>query len=251
MGVQQHCRMFGNLLRSAAQCWLAWAIAVDKALSLHAVGMLSRWVVAIAKIRGGGELGRAWHCSATGKHKVLSVKDLEACMDCLVQEGYTEHGMIALEGQSAGALPMAALMNWRPASIAAAVLHAPLVDYLSAMTDEACPLRMHEAGEFGDPCTDTEALDAMLELCPYLNMKPGNLPAVLLRIGLDDVRVPSWGPAKYGAKLRTCQQGSAPVLLFARPGGHFADEHDGYQGASADYAFLLHVMASRFAALIY
>ena len=166
-------------------------------------------------------------------------------MDCLVREGYTEHGMIALEGHSAGALPMAALINRRPASIAAAVLHAPLVDYLSAMTDQACPLRLHEVGEFGDPCTDAEVLDAMLELCPYLNLKPGNLPAVLLRIGLDDVRVPPWGPAKYAAKLQACQQGSAPVLLLARPGGHFADERDAFQGASADYAFLLHVMASR------
>ncbi len=142
---------------------------------------VSRWVVATAHIRGGGELGRRWHCSATGRQKVVSVTDLEACMDCLVQEGYTEHGMVALEGHSAGALPMAALLNWRPASIAAAVLHAPLVDFLSAMTDEACPLRLHEAGEFGNPCSDAGALDAMLQLCPYLNLKPGHLPAALLR----------------------------------------------------------------------
>ena len=166
-------------------------------------------------------------------------------MDHLVQEGYTEHGAFALEGYSAGALPMAALMNRRPASIAAAVLHASLVDFLGAMTDEACPMRLHEAGEFGDPRADAQVLDAMLELCPYLNLKPGHLPAVLLRIGLDDIRVPSWGPAKYAAKLRACQQGSAAVLLLARPGGHFGDEHDGLQVASADYAFLLHVMASR------
>ena len=205
---------------------------------------LSRWMVATAHIRGGGELGHKWHCSATGRQKAVSVTDLEACMDCLVRQGYTAHGMVALEGHSAGALPMAALMNRRPASIAAAVLHAPLVDFLSAMVDEACPLRLHEAGEFGDPCADAGVLDAMLELCPYLNMKTGRLPAVLLRTGLDDVRVPSWGPAKYVAKLRDCQQGSAPALLFARPGGHFAEEHDRFGVASEDYAFLLHVMAT-------
>ena len=166
-------------------------------------------------------------------------------MDCLVQQGYTEHGMIALEGHSAGALPMATLINERHASIAAAILHAPLVDFLSAMTDETCHLRVHEAGEFGDPCTDAEVLDAMLELCPYVNLKPGQLPAVLIRIGLDDVRVSPWGPAKYAAKLRACQQGSAPVLVVARPGGHFADEIDGFRDVSADCAFMLHVMASR------
>ena len=88
----------------------------------------------------------------------------------------------------------------------------------------------------------------MLELCPYVNLKPGNLPAMLLRIGLDDIRVPPWGPAKYAAKLRACQRGSAPILVFARPGGHFADEHDSLRFASSDYAFLLHVMASRHSA---
>lgn len=221
---------------------------LDSRAHPHFWTCVTRWVVATAHIRGGGELGRAWHCSATGKQKEVSVADLEACMDHLVREGYADHGTIALEGHSAGALPLAALMNRRPASIAAAVLHAPLVDFLSAMTDEACPLRLHEVGEFGDPCADAGVLDAILELCPYQTLKPGHLPAVLLRIGLEDNRVPSWGPAKYAAKLRACQQGSAPVLLFARPGGHFGNDHDGLQVASADYAFLLHVMASQYTA---
>lgn len=203
-----------------------------------------RWAVAIAHIRGGGELGRAWHRSATGALKERSVADLEAAMDCLVEAGYAEHGQIALEGQSAGALPMAALINRRPEAITAALLHAPLVDLLSSMTDPGCPLQAHEAGEFGDPCTDTGVLDAMMELCPYTNLRPGMQPAVLIRIGLDDIRVPAWGPAKYAARLRACQMGTAPVLLIARPGGHFAEESDPVANASVDYAFLLHAMAS-------
>ena len=33
-----------------------------------------------------------------------------------------------------------------------------------------------------DPCTDAEVhWTPCLQICPYLNMKPGNLPAVLLR----------------------------------------------------------------------
>lgn len=206
---------------------------------------MCRWVVAIAHIRGGGELGRAWHRSATGAQKVLSVTDLEACMDWLVQQGYTQHGSIALEAHSAGALPAAALVNRHLRTIAALMLHAPLVDLLGTMTDPGCHLRAHEAGEFGDPCADAETLDAMLLLCPYSNLRSGQLPAVLIRTGLDDVRVPAWGPAKYAARLRACQQGPAPILLIARPGGHFANEHDGFADASDDFAFLLHAMASR------
>ena len=207
--------------------------------------MMSRWAVAIAHIRGGGELGRAWHRSATGACKARSVDDLEACLDALVQQGVAQHGSVALEGRSAGALPAAALLNRRPGSIAAMLLHAPLVDLLGNMTDESCPLRVHEAGEFGDPCISTDVLDAMLELCPYTTLQSCEQPAVLIRVGLDDLRVPAWGPTKYAAKLRASQMGLMPVLLMSRPGGHFSEEHHAVTDASLDIAFLLHAMANK------
>ena len=206
---------------------------------------MSRWAIAIAHIRGGGELGRAWHRSATGACKSRSVDDLEACLDALVQQGVAQPGSIALEGRSAGALPAAALLNRRPGSIAAMLLHAPLVDLLGSMTDESYPLRAHEAGEFGDPCSNIDVLDHMLELCPYTNLQSCEQPALLIRVGLDDLRVPAWGPTKYAAKLRASQKGPMPVLLMSRPGGHFSGEHHAIADASVDIAFLLHAMAKR------
>ena len=171
--------------------------------------------------------------------------DLEACLDTLVQQGIAQHGSVALEGRSAGALPAAALLNRRPGSIAAMLLHAPLVDLLGSMTDESCPLRVHEAGEFGDPCSNIDVLDAMLELCPYTNLQSCEQPAVLIRVGLDDLRVPAWVPAKYAAKLRASQEGQMPVLLMSRPGGHFSQEQHAVMDASVDIAFLLHAIANR------
>ncbi len=45
------------------------------------------WVVALAHVRGGGELGRRWHAAGRGAHKANSVADLEACLDHLIAAG--------------------------------------------------------------------------------------------------------------------------------------------------------------------
>ena len=60
-------------------------------------------------------------------------------------------GLIALEALSAGGLTAGALLNRRPASVAAALLEAPFVDVLTAMCDPGLPLTMHEYDEWGNP----------------------------------------------------------------------------------------------------
>lgn len=45
------------------------------------------WVLALAHVRGGGELGRGWHAAGRGKHKPTSATDLEACLQHLVAAG--------------------------------------------------------------------------------------------------------------------------------------------------------------------
>lgn len=45
------------------------------------------WVVALAHVRGGGELGRRWHAAGRGAHKPNSIADLEACLDHLISTG--------------------------------------------------------------------------------------------------------------------------------------------------------------------
>ncbi len=207
---------------------------------------MRRWVVAIAHVRGGGELGRAWHKAATGAKKVRSVLDLEACMDHLIAEGYTRAGKIALVGSSAGALTAAALLNRRPRSFGAALLRAPFLDLLSTMTDGDLPLTQHEHDEWGNPCADGAVLDAMLALCPYHNLATVAYPPVLLTCAGNDARVPAWGPAKYVARLRARSAGIAPVFLaYEEGGGHFGQEELGVQHAARECAFLLHAMDGR------
>ena len=45
------------------------------------------WVLALAHVRGGGELGRRWHAAGRGGAKANSVADLEACLDHLFAAG--------------------------------------------------------------------------------------------------------------------------------------------------------------------
>ena len=45
------------------------------------------WVLALAHVRGGGELGRRWHAAGRGPLKANSLADLEACLDHLFAAG--------------------------------------------------------------------------------------------------------------------------------------------------------------------
>ena len=199
--------------------------------------------MAIAHVRGGGELGRQWHRAATGLSKVQSVLDLEACMDHLIAAGYTRAGRVALEASSAGALTAAALLNRRQDAFGAALLHVPFVDFLSTMSDPELPLTQHEHGEWGNPCSDAAVLDSMLALCPYHNIVAAAYPPVMVNVVGNDQRVPAWGPAKYVARLRARSSGAAPVLLaYEEAGGHFGSEELSVAHAGRDYAFLLHAM---------
>ncbi len=58
---------------------------------------------------------------------------------------------MALEAHSAGGLTAGALLNRRAADLGAALLEAPFVDVLSAMSDASLPLTVHEYEEWGDP----------------------------------------------------------------------------------------------------
>jgi oligopeptidase B len=59
----------------------------------------------------------------------------------------------------------------RPELFQAAVLSVPFVDMVTAMTDQALPLTVHEYDEWGDPNVD-EVFSYMLDYDPYHNLKP-------------------------------------------------------------------------------
>ncbi|KAL4425735.1 hypothetical protein ABPG75_009751 [Micractinium tetrahymenae] len=213
----------------------------------------SGWVLALAHVRGGGELGRRWHAAGRGAAKASSIADLEACLDHLFAAGYTRPSLVALEAHSAGGLTAGALLNRRPADLGAALLEAPFVDVLSAMCQPELPLTVHEYEEWGNP-QEAQQQEQIRRVCPYQNVRPAAAyPPTLLTCSLSDLRVPFWGPLKHAARLRGSIAAAAaaagqrrgqdrpggPILLLPdEQTGHFVHERERFTAKAQQYAFL-------------
>jgi oligopeptidase B len=192
------------------------------------LSLLDRGVIfALAHIRGGKEMGEAWHDQGRMMFKRNTFTDFIAVADHLVAEKYTSHDLLAIEGGSAGGLLIGAVLNFRPDLCHVAVLHVPFVDVINSMLDETLPLTVGEFLEWGNPKIKKE-YDYMKTYCPYTNIAAKNYPAMLVRTSLNDSQVMFWEPAKYVAKMRATRTDSNPLLLKVNMAA-------GHGGASGRY----------------
>ena len=58
-------------------------------------GLHKNGIVAIAHVRGGGELGEAWHKAGMKTTKPNTWKDLISCAEYLISKKYTSSGKIS------------------------------------------------------------------------------------------------------------------------------------------------------------
>jgi oligopeptidase B len=220
----------------------AYGSPVPLGFSSNRVSLLDRGVVvAIAHVRGGGELGKAWHDAGRMMRKRTSFTDFAAAADMLVACGYGSRDRLVLEGGSAGGLLVAAALNLRPGLCRAAVVHVPFVDVVNTMLDPSLPLTVGEFEEWGNPA-EPEAFSYIGSYCPYTNLRRRDYPALLVRTSLHDSQVMYWEPAKYVARLRTLKTDSNPVLLLTNLGaGHdgASGRYDQLEEAAVDCAFVL------------
>lgn len=73
------------------------------------------WVVVLAHVRGGGELGKPWHDAGRLLNKEQTFEDFINCGDSLVNMGYSRPDMMAAFGMSAGKLIRSILFGDTPA----------------------------------------------------------------------------------------------------------------------------------------
>jgi prolyl oligopeptidase len=121
-------------------------------------------------------------------------------------------------GASAGGIMIGRTITERPDLIAGAVMWAPMVNMLRFETTEGGPAN---AAEFGSVKT-TEGLSALRAMDAYSHVVDGTeYPAVLITIGLNDHRVPSWMGAEMAARLQAASSSGKPILLRVDDqGGH-------------------------------
>ncbi|MBC8083411.1 MAG: S9 family peptidase [Hymenobacter sp.] len=168
-------------------------------------------VLAVPHVRGGGELGEAWHKAGQKTTKPNTWKDLIACAEYLNKNQYTGPGRIAINGASAGGVLIGRAMTERPDLFAVAI---PEVGCLNAVRMENSPNGPVNAPEFGTVQKEEEC-KGLLEMDAYLHLKPGTkYPAALVTAGMNDPRVIAWQPAKFAARLQASTASGKPVLFF-------------------------------------
>lgn len=188
--------------------------SIDPTFSSARLSLLDRgFVFAIAHIRGGEELGRAWYDNGKMEHKLNTFTDFIDCADHLDRMKYADPNRLFCLGGSAGGLLVGAVVNMRPDRWKAVCAEVPFVDVVTTMLDESIPLTTGEFDEWGDP-KEKEAYERMLSYSPYDNVKDANYPAMLVTTGFHDSQVQYWEPAKWVQRLREHQKAEAPILLF-------------------------------------
>ncbi len=199
------------------------------------------FVFAIAHIRGGSEMGRAWYESGKLLNKKNTFHDFIDCSQWLIDQGFTSPDHLYAMGGSAGGLLMGTIINLRPELYKGVIAQVPFVDVVSSMLDETIPLTTGEYDEWGDP-RKKEFYYYMKSYSPYDNVKDQKYPHMLVTTGLHDSQVQYWEPAKWVAKLR--DHNKAPTSILLRT--NLTAGHGGASGRFAvikevaqEYAFML------------
>ena len=200
----------------------SYGYGTPPAFSSTRLSLLDRGMVyAIAHIRGGNELGEAWHDDGMLLKKMNTFTDFIDAAEFLVREKWTAKDRLVIEGGSAGGLLMGAVTNLRPDLFKAVHSAVPFVDVMNTMMDASLPLTVGEYLEWGNP-NEKPAFDAMRAYSPYDNLTKKAYPAILVTSSFNDSQVMYWEPAKYVAKLRTLKTDTTPLLLKMKmePAGH-------------------------------
>ena len=220
----------------------------DPTFSSPRLSLLDRGVVyAIAHVRGGQDLGRAWYDQGRLLNKKNSFTDFIAVTDFLVEEGYAAPDRVAAAGGSAGGLLVGAVANMAPSKYAVMVAAVPFVDVVTTMLDTSIPLTTNEFDEWGNPANQPY-YDYMLSYSPYDNVRAQDYPAMYVSTGLWDSQVQYFEPAKWVARLRATRTDANPLLfrvtMEAGHGGK-SGRFQRYRELAEEYAFVLDRLGAR------
>jgi oligopeptidase B len=221
----------------------AYGIAIEPGFSTARLSLVERgFAYAIAHIRGGDDLGRAWYKAGKLERRSNTFTDFVDAAKGLIARGYTQAGRISISGGSAGGELIGAVLNSDPELWGAAVAHVPFVDVLATMLDASLPLTPGEWPEWGNPIEDAAAFELIRGYSPYDQVKPQAYPPLLVTAGLNDPRVTYWEPAKWVAKLRELKTDDNELLLKTNMGaghGGKSGRFESLRETAEEFAFIL------------
>ena len=167
-------------------------------------------VIAIAHVRGGGELGDNWHKAGFKETKPNTWKDFIASAEYLHDKKFSSPAKTTIMGGSAGGILIGRAMTARPDLFGVAV---PAVGVMNALRTELEPNGPVNVPEFGSFKIESE-FKALVEMDAYLHLKEGEkYPATLITAGINDPRVIAWQPGKFAARLQAVNGSDNPILF--------------------------------------
>ncbi|MCB2050059.1 MAG: S9 family peptidase [Novosphingobium sp.] len=221
----------------------AYGIAIDPGFSTSRLSLVDRgFAYAIAHIRGGDDLGRAWYKAGKLEQRTNTFTDFVDVAQALIDKGYTKAGTISISGGSAGGELMGAVANSDPLLWGAVVAHVPFVDVLATMLDASLPLTPGEWPEWGNPIEDKAAFDLIRSYSPYDQVRAQAYPPIMVTAGLNDPRVTYWEPAKWVAKLRELKTDNNDLILKTNMGaghGGKSGRFESLKETAEEFAFIL------------
>lgn len=199
-------------------------------------------IFAQAHIRGGGELGEAWHKAGMLQNKLNVFDDFESAADYLTEQGYTSPDYLAITGGSNGGLLVGAAMTLSPDKYRVAFPQIGVLDMLRH--DQFTYIGLWD-GEYGSAYDSPSMYRYLKAYSPYHNIKSGVCyPSTVVMTSKRDDRVLPAHSYKFAAALQEHQSCDNPTLLHT-------DEDQGH-GARApkplkeamllNVAFALHEM---------
>ena len=222
----------------------AYKHSISPSFSASRFCLIDRGITfAIAHIRGGGDLGDAWHEEGKKKLKKNTFLDYIACANHLIDQRYTHKGGICFYGGSAGGLTGGAVANMAPDLFFSMLLLVPFVDTMTTMLNEKLPLTPAEWELWGNPIKDKDYFEYILSYAPYHNIEKKDYPSMLITTSLFDNRVLYSEPVKYIAKLRDLKTDNNIQLLKCKmeAAGHggMSGRDNAITELAEEYSFIL------------
>lgn len=221
----------------------AYGIAIPPSFSSTRLSLLDRgFAYAIAHVRGGDDLGYQWYLDGKLEKRANTFNDFIDVTKHLHAQGFGRAGFTSASGGSAGGWLMGTVMNQAPELWRAIVAHVPFVDVLNTMLDETLPLTPGEWPIWGNPRTDRQTFERLLQLSPYDQTVARDYPAMLITGGISDPRVTYWEPAKWAARLRAVKTDDNLLLLKINMGaghGGKSGRFESLREVAEEFAFTL------------